>query len=176
MVCSLLTLPLFATERAPQKVIDFAHSTLVKYGTDPVIVKAVKEENAKGKTLDWIKRHDEEWKKTPGIVNYMRDLMNNECGKYLRSLQEKHPYFTEIFVMDNQGANVAMIDKTSDYWQGDEDKFIESYKGGRGGVHIGDIEFDESAQTYQVQVSVPVKDRRKVIGAITFGVDVDLLE
>ena len=46
---------LFAGEKAPQKVVDLANSTLVNLGTDPVIVDAVKAENAKGKTLDEIK-------------------------------------------------------------------------------------------------------------------------
>jgi len=49
-----------------------------------------------------------------------------------------------------------MTNKTSDYWQGDEAKFTESFKGGSGAVHIGDVEFDQSAQAYLVQISVPV--------------------
>ena len=47
-------------ENAPQKVYDLASGTLAKMGTDPVIVKAVQEENAKGKTLDQIKAKDKE--------------------------------------------------------------------------------------------------------------------
>ena len=78
--------------------------------------------------------------------------------------------------MDNQGANVAMTDKTSDYWQGDEAKFKESYNNGEGAVHISDVEFDDSTQAYLVQVSVPVKDGDAIIGAITVGIDVDRIE
>ncbi|WP_197466328.1 MULTISPECIES: hypothetical protein [unclassified Oleiphilus] len=78
--------------------------------------------------------------------------------------------------MDNQGANVAMTNKTSDYWQGDEAKWQESFKDGAGAVHIGDVEFDESAQAYLVQVSVPVMDGGTAIGAITIGINLDDLE
>lgn len=85
-------------------------------------------------------------------------------------------YYAEIFVMDNQGANVAMTDKTSDYWQGDEAKFKKSFNDGAGAVFVDDVEFDDSAQAYLVQVSVPVKDGDKVIGAITFGIDVEKVE
>lgn len=166
----------YAAEKAPQEVVNLAYSTLVKWGTDPIIVNAVKAENAKGKTLEQIKEMDEKWKATPGIADFMKELMESECGKYLRSLQEKTPYYAEIFVMDNQGANVAMTDKTSDYWQGDEAKFIESYEEGVGGIHISDVEFDDSTQAYLVQVSVPVKDEENVIGAITIGIDIDMME
>ena len=162
-----------AGEKASQGIVNLANSTLAKYGTDPIIVGAVKAENAKGKTLDQIKELDKKWMGTPGIADYMKALMDNECGKHLRKIQASAPYYAEIFVMDNQGANVAMSDKTTDYWQGDEDKFIKSYSGGKGAVFIDDVKFDNSAQVYLVQVSVPVKEGDKVIGAITFGINVD---
>lgn len=165
-----------AGEKAPQKVVDLANTKLAGYGADPVIVAAVKAENAKAKSLDQIKAMDKQWMDTPGLADYMKALMDSACGKHLRSLQAGSPYFAEIFVMDNQGANVAMTDKTSDYWQGDEAKFTESYKGGAGAVHISEVKFDDSTQAYLVQVSVPVKDGGAVIGAVTFGVDVDKIQ
>lgn len=163
-------------EKAPQKVVDLAQTELVKMGTDPIIVEAVKAENAKGKTLDQIKELDKKWIATPGIADYMKALMESKCGKHLKDIQKSKPYFAEIFVMDNQGANAAMTDKTSDYWQGDEAKFIESYKGSKGAIHISDVKFDDSTQAYLAQVSVPVKDGEKVIGAITIGIDVEKLK
>lgn len=167
---------IYAAEKASQAIIDLAHSELVKLGEDPMIIKAIKAENAKGNTLEHIKAMDEKWKATPGIADYMHALMDSECGKHLRKIQESTPYYAEIFIMDNQGANAAMTDKTSDYWQGDEAKFIESYNEGVGGISISDVEFDDSTQAYLVQVSVPVNDGGTVIGAITIGIDVDIFE
>jgi hypothetical protein len=164
-----------AGEKAPQAVVDLAKTTLVNLGTDPVIVEAVKKENAKRKTLAQIKEMDNRWKSTPGIADYMEAIMNSDCGKHLQEIVKSAPYYAEIFVMDNQGANVAMSDKTSDYWQGDEAKFKKSYKNGRGDLFIDEVEFDKSTQAYLVQVSVPVKDGDKVIGSMTFGIDVDRL-
>ena len=166
----------YGGEAAPQKVVDLANGALAAYGQDPVIVEAVKAENAKGKTLDQIKEMDEKWKETAGVADYMQALMDNEAGKYLREIMDGQPYFAEIFVMDNQGANVAMTDKTSDYWQGDEAKFQKSFNNGAGAVFVDEVEFDDSTQTYLVQVSVPVLDGGKAIGAITFGIDVDKVE
>ena len=163
-------------EEAPQKIKDLAQNKLAAYGKDPVIVDAVKAENAKGKTLDQIKTKDKEWLATAGIADYMQAIMDSTCGNYLRSIQNSAPYYSEIFVMDNQGANVAMTDKTSDYWQGDEAKFQKSFNGGTGAVFVDAVKFDDSAQAYLVQVSVPVWDGSQVIGAITFGIDVDKVE
>lgn len=167
---------LYAAEKPPQKVIDLANTTFIKWSTDSVIVKAVQEENGKNKTMDQIKEMDKKWQATPGIVDYMKALIDSPCGKHLLALQNKYKYIAEIFVMDNQGATVAMTDKTSDYWQGDEAKFTESYKNGKGALHISDVTFDDSTQAYLVQVSIPVKSNGKAIGAITIGVDVDQVE
>lgn len=172
VIVLLLSVGAYA-EKAPQKVVDYAKTTLAAFGNDGMIVKAVKAENAKGKTLAQIKDMDAKWRGDAGIAPYMKELMTSECGMYLKEIQAKNNFIEEIFVMDNQGANVCQTDKTSDYWQGDEAKFTESFSGGSGAVHMGDVEFDDSAQAYLVQVSVPVKDGGKAIGAITFGINVD---
>lgn len=167
---------LAAAEQAPQKIKDLAKSKLAEYGNDPVIIKAVLAQNALGKTLDQINAEDKKWRNHAGIADYMKAIMENECGRYLRNVQNSAPYYAEIFVMDNLGANVAMTDKTSDYWQGDEAKFQKSFNGGAGAIFVDDVEFDDSAQAYLVQVSVPVRNAGQVIGAITFGIDVDKVE
>jgi hypothetical protein len=74
------------------------------------------------------------------------------------------PFLAEAFVMDNQGANVAMTDKTSDYWQGDEPGRSRS-RAGRA-LSMSAMSSSDSTQTYTVQVSVPVMDGGKAIGAI----------
>lgn len=163
-------------EKASDRVAEFANSTIVKMGSDSIIVKAVKAANSNNKTMASINELDEKWKAEKGIADYMQKMMDSECGRHLRSIKSKAPYYGEIFVMDNKGANVAMSDKTSDFWQGDEDKFKLSFNNGNGGIHIGDAEFDESTQATLVQVSVPVKDGDTVIGALTIGIDVDKLK
>lgn len=163
-------------EEAPAKVHHLAHGELAMYGTSPEIVNAVRKQNSEGATLAAIKAMDEKWKADPGVTDYMKVLMAEGCGPFITKIRNSKKYFAEIFVMDNQGANVCMTDKTSDYWQGDEAKFQKSYAGGQGAVFVDQVEFDESAQAYLVQVSVPVMDEGTVIGAITFGIDVDKVE
>ncbi|MCB2181783.1 MAG: hypothetical protein KQH63_07150 [Desulfobulbaceae bacterium] len=176
VVTAVFSFNIAAAEQAPQKIVDLANTTLSGMGSDPVIVKAVKAENAKGKSLKQIQELDDKWKNTPGISDFMNVFLENDCAKHLRVIQNSTPYYAEIFVMDNQGANVCQTDKTSDYWQGDEAKFKNSYANGSGKIFVDEVEFDDSSQAYLVQVSVPVQDGGKTIGAISFGIDVDRVE
>jgi hypothetical protein len=91
----------------------------------------------------------------------------------LKEIVAQHAFLVEIFVMDNQGANVCQTDKTGDYWQGDEAKFKKSYMDGKGEVFVDEVEYDDGMKANISQVSVPVMDMGKAIGAITFGVNVD---
>lgn len=161
----------FASDSA-EAVRKLAASELAALGKDPVIVAAVKAQNAAGRTLDEVKALDARWQATAGVADFMKALMDSPAGKQLTEWRKSHAYASEIFVMDKLGANVAQTDKTSDYWQGDEAKFTECFKG-TGEIFLGKMEFDESSQTYSIQVSVPVLDGDALIGAICIGVDVE---
>jgi hypothetical protein len=65
---------------------------------------------------------------------------------------------------------------TSDYWQGDEDKFSKTFSVGADAVVLGEIEQDESTQLYQSQVSITITNAAgQPIGSITAGVDLSML-
>ncbi len=163
-------------EEMPPELMQMLPEMSKTWGTDPAIVAAVKEQNAKGLTLSDIQSLDAKWQATSGLASFMLAYFDNAGADALGTLEKSAPYVMESFIMDNQGAIVAATNKTSDYWQGDEDKFTESFKGGAGAIHTGEVEFDDSAQAYLVQVSVPVMSEGKAIGAITIGVDVGTWE
>ncbi len=146
---------------------------LKQTGSDSVLVSAVIAQNAKKLSMADINSRDKKWQETSGVDDFMKQLMENSAASRLAKIEKETGPIIESFLMDNQGANVAMTNKTSDYWQGDEAKFKQSYKNGAGGVHVGKTKFDKSAQAYVIQISVPVMDNGKVIGAITYGVNVD---
>jgi len=173
-----LSLGLFGSawaEEVPKAALDLV-PTLKTWGENSALVSAVKAQNAEGLSLDEIKRRDATWRNENRVSAFMQGLLDNAAAKEMLSLEQSQPFYFELFLMDNQGANVAMTNKTSDYWQGDEAKFTESFKGGAGDVHIGDVEFDDSAQAYLVQISVPVMEGGSAIGAITIGINLDELE
>ena len=79
---------------------------------------------------------------------------------------------TEIFVMDGWGWNVAQTGGTSDYFQGDEGKWQKTFASSDPNeIEVLDI-VEEDGIRY-AQVSLPIKDGDKNIGAVTVGVDVD---
>jgi len=171
-LCFIITTNVYA-EKVPKEIVDFVHMHLKSMGKDPIIVQAVKQENSKGKIIADIKILDKKWIATPGISDFMKSLMISKCAIHIADIQKKNSFYSEIFIMDKLGANIAMTDKTSDYWQGDEAKFIKCFNQGDCQIYTSDVEYDDSALTYLVHASIPVYDENHCIGVITIGIDVD---
>jgi hypothetical protein len=149
-----------------------------KIAADPALVAACVAENARAKTLDQIKALDKIWQDaqakkapTPEMLGYT----TNAVAAALSVIEKSKPYFIEFILTDNQGANVAITQMTSDYWQGDEPKFTNSFKEGKGGFFIARPQKDKSTGVVTSQVSVSVMKDGKAVGTLTVGVLLDRL-
>ncbi len=159
-------------ERLAVKVRFARHMAL-----NPAIVRAVESQNGEQLALAEIQRRDEAWKNAGGeLTELIKNITENPVAQYFRRRVENNTAIHEVFLTDNQGANVAAYPPTSDYWQGDEEKWTASYNDGNGVVFIGPLEFDESTQKTQVQISAPIVSRDRAVGVLVLGVSVDYLE
>lgn len=163
-------------EEAPDELKHAIEAEVKDIASWPAIVEAVKHANDAGMTLDDVKAKDKHWVATAGTDDFMESLLHNDAAKSLLDAQKKWPYIAEAFLTDHNGANVAMTQKTSDYWQGDESKFTDCYTGDQGKLHFGNVDFDESSQSYCVHVSLPVLVDGHVGGVLVLSVDLDAFE
>jgi hypothetical protein len=147
----------------------FNHSEKLRaWAHDPVLVAALKEQNAKPTSMEEIKKIDEAW--IAGTqTEFAKSLQLNAVGKYLQNKISESAIYVEAFLCDKQGAVVGEYPGSTDYWQGDEDKFIKSFNGGSGKLFIGPIALDKSTDTISVQMSVPVKEANETIGVLVVG-------
>ncbi|MEM7508555.1 MAG: PDC sensor domain-containing protein [Pseudomonadota bacterium] len=162
---------------------DVLQSDLASFLADPMLVAAIREQNATTGAYDdgKINALDQQWRGEVGDADapLITSVLDRSASQMLKlARDEAGGLITEIFVMDAKGLNVAASDITSDYWQGDEAKWQQTYAIGPDAVHISDVELDESTQEYQAQISVSVADpdTGQPIGAATIGVNVGLLE
>lgn len=160
----------------------FIDTQIAPWAQDPAILSAVAAQNAHTADYDaaTIEAMDQTWRAEvgTGASELVDGVLMNPASDLLRArVAESGGMMTEVFVMDAQGLNVAASQATSDYWQGDEDKYQQTYSVGSGAVHVSEIEFDESSQTYQVQVSITLSDpdTGAPIGAMTIGIDAEAL-
>ncbi|WP_050929600.1 hypothetical protein [Aestuariivita boseongensis] len=160
----------------------FLAENVTGWASDPVLLDAIRAQNAEtaGYGSGDIDALDQTWRAEVGAASssLIEPVYNNPAAEFLRlQADASGGVITEILLMDHKGLNVAVSHVTSDYWQGDEAKFTETYAIGPDAIHIGEIEFDESSQTYQSQLSFTITDpsNGEVLGAMTVGVNADAL-
>lgn len=159
-----------------------ANEKIAAWSNDPIVISAINAQNKKHAALSQgeIDTLDKQWRSETKSSNrpLIASILSKNLSKYLSKIKsENQGLYTEIFVMDNKGLNVGQSDVTSDYWQGDEAKWKDTYNAGPGAVHVGKVKKDESTQLIQSQVSISITDpsTNSVIGAITVGVNLDNL-
>ncbi|WP_137156277.1 PDC sensor domain-containing protein [Rhizobium sp. FKL33] len=170
-----------AEEAHVAPVTDYVKANVATWINDPVIIEAIKAQNAKTAGLSDadIDGLDKTWRAEVdgGDRKMIDEVLNNAASKFLHEKQEaSEGVIAEIFVMDAKGLNVGQSDVTSDYWQGDEDKFQKSFGAGKDGFFVDEAEKDESTQALQSQASMTIVDESGApIGAVTIGINLDAL-
>ncbi len=170
-----------ANEFAP-KLQETYSSQIQPWLNDPVVVEAIKAQNSKNASMGAgdIDALDKQWRAEAksGSGPMIDEIMANDLSKFLsEKAAQSDGLFTEIFVMDFKGMNVGQSAVTSDYMQGDEAKWQKTYQAGSDALFIDEVEFDDSTQSFQTQMSATVVDPAtgEAIGAITIGVNVEKL-
>lgn len=171
-----------AEEAHVAPVKDYITGNVAGWVSDPVVIAAIKAQNEKNASLAQtdIDTLDKTWRAEVTATDKptISAVLGNDLSKFLAGKKEaSEGMITEVFVTDNKGLNVGQSDVTSDYWQGDEDKWQKTFLVGPDTIFVDEVEQDESTQALQSQASMTISDPEsgEAIGAITIGISLDNL-
>src|SRR5687767_12034473 len=157
---------------SPEEIREQEEATVVAWSADAVVVGAVQAQNGQQLTLAEIQRRDAGW--VAGTEAALVTAMTTgACSDRLRAFAAQGDQYGEILLMDNKGALVCSSVKSSDYWQGDEPKWIRAFNAGAGATFMDEARYDESTGQTLAQLSVPVRSAGAVIGVLTVGIRAD---
>lgn len=178
---SALTTAASANEFAPA-MEHYLQSNIRNWAHSEVLIAAINDQNTTTAAYDqaMIDTLDTQWRAEVGqsTTPTITPVVSNAAAEFLRNQVERSEgQITEVFVMDLHGLNVAASSVTSDFWQGDEAKFTQTFGVSPDAYHLGDIELDESSGHYQGQISMTITDpvTGQAIGAMTVGVNAETL-
>lgn len=165
--------------QADSRIVKIAKSRVSQVVRALNIINATIEQNERHAdyTQNKITRLDKQWVKERDWAEHpMIDaVLANETSLWLKAYKKKMKgSFAEVFVMDNKGMLVGTSDITSDYWQGDEPQWKETYLKGPKTFFVGDMAKDESTGYYSVKISMTLVDNEgNAIGAVTASLIVE---
>jgi len=107
----------------------------------------------------------------------LKEYLENKVSVGMAEIIKVRTGVSELFITDKHGGLVAASDKTSDFYQADEEWWQKAYNDGKGSVYVSDIEFDDSSKNWVVSIAVPIKDSKtqEVIGICKDSVKIEKL-
>ena len=132
-----------------------------------IIQKSIKDANAtypadQSTITAQIDQYDQQWRTADKEDNNDDPLVKarliNAASSELKSFQKVFPDHVEVFITDQYGGLIASTNRTSDYNQGDEGWWTSANNEGKGGTYISAPEYDESAKTLSLIISIPIFD------------------
>jgi len=136
---------------------------------DKIVVASVVQHNNKKLAFEEILRRDRLWQKNDHLVEFKESLISSDVGQFVETIKNSKSYYTEVFIADDRGALVSAYPLTSDYWQGDEEKWSTIARDGWPS-YVSAITFDESSESNIVHLAVPVRNHQKVVGVLVVGI------
>ena len=123
---------------------------------DSAILEAVHIGNKRDRniTAQQIEALDKKWQESGEELPAR--LTSKKCNESLKLFQRTFKGFAEIFVTSARGLNVCQTNKTTDFYQADEDWWKRTFKHGKS--RQARPEFDQSAGVFAVPIYVPVRD------------------
>ncbi|HDZ37516.1 MAG TPA: transporter substrate-binding domain-containing protein [Marinobacter sp.] len=137
------------------------------------------------KTLAEVLAIDSKWQASAPMTAppLAAHILSLPASHILKTWQQSHQgLVTEVLLINKMGTIAAMSQLTSDFWQGDEPKFLNVIGSEpsddpqlRKTLFISPIRYDQSTARFQVIVSVPVfpDDGDAAIGVIAVGLDIE---
>jgi hypothetical protein len=158
-----------ALNSALQAKVDAQIKAIQGWAGDPVIVNAVKAQNA-GLSADAAAMTQDKWKDLSKLDPFVRSFDKNPAGVFLKS--KRSDIVIRAFLCDASGLKVAFTTKTLG-WSHKGDPKHEVPMTGK--TWQGPVEQDKASGYEQIQVAVPVFDGDKSIGSLTVGLNVSKL-
>ena len=105
---------------------------------------------------------DSQWRVADATNNnndfVVQPHLTNATASELRRYRQIFPDNIEVFSTDIHGGLVGATNRTSDYYQADEEWWQSAYNNGQGAVYISSPEYDESAKAVAVVIALPMRD------------------
>ncbi|MFT7506917.1 MAG: hypothetical protein ACI92I_000053 [Acidimicrobiales bacterium] len=157
------------------KRVEYIHA----YTRDTTLQSVLRHSNENFAKIDDVARtiqeRDAQWIATSAgtTTELMNSLLQNELSHELRELsgffveEYEYPVYSEIFVTNVYGANIAQTGRTTDYYQADEAWWQHAVAEG---IYVGPVVYDESAEVFSMDIAVSIADESGEMAGVIIAV------
>lgn len=125
-------------------------------GRIPEVRRAAAEGSSRAYDAASTAAEDRLWQADRTAAAARSGILSSPASQFLTDLIRHDSVYREVLVTDRYGRLVAASNVTSDFYQADEDWWIQTFDNGRWRVSVTDVRRDDSAGVYAFEIAVPV--------------------
>lgn len=149
--------------------------------SDPLLFSVLREAEGRRRDPAEIMALDRQWREEagPGKGPLIDGILTSPPSRRLEKVRLPHDaLLADMMLIDSQGLLAAVTRLTSDYIQGDEAKYLETFPHGTGTIHIEAPHYDESVQDYVITASITLGDPvdSHPLGVLTVTINLEMLK
>lgn len=121
-----------------------------------------------------LEKLDQEWLHLGEDKGPLAEVLAHPISVQLRLIKEDDRRIGEILVTDRFGQLVAATNRTSDFYQADEEWWQLAWDKGKGRIYIPPIGYDASSGVWSIDLCMPIRDPKtaEVVGVVKAVIDV----
>ena len=117
-------------------------------------------------------RLDAQWADLPDGDADVRAVLENPISEQLRFMRQSDSRISGVLITNRHGDVVAADQRTVDFFQGNEDWFLQTRNEGQGRIVIPPVYFDPSLGTHVMALCLPILDDREFLGVVKVKMDI----
>ncbi len=126
------------------------------------------EQNKNAPSIAQIILIDSKWSEESELRN---DITKNALAQvFKKKIESRSDKLSELMLTDKNGALLSAYPITTDYWQGDEEKFTQAII--NQSIYVSDYKWDDSTNRYSFFLTIPLYSEDVFLGALIIGIDV----
>ncbi|MCX5679993.1 MAG: ATP-binding protein [Candidatus Omnitrophica bacterium] len=116
----------------------------------------------------WVAANDED--------DLIKKCTSGQIADSMREIIRIREAVSEIFITNRLGGLIYASDRTSDFYQADEDWWQKTYNKDKGAIYFGPMEYDDSSGKWGVTIAAPIVNRnKKIVGVCKVFIRIERL-
>ena len=159
------SVPAGESAMSTEALIEAKQRVVQHMALNPVLLRAVRRQNAEALSPDARKAREAEWGTDATDSPLKRAVEGTAAGQVLKGQVDRDPVLIQATLTDAAGDTVAVFPAKGAYFHGDDETWIEAYNDGAGRVVAHAPKSDDGGSA-TVKIAAPVLEQGKTIGVL----------
>jgi len=123
---------------------------------DSVVARNATYEGSEEEIIEELESIDEIWATSSEDDPFIQSILKNDVSEEFKKYQTIFPDAFEVIAVDKYGGLIAATEQPDDFYEGEEEWFLDAYSNGFGSTYISNPVYDSEENDWLIYVGIPI--------------------